>query len=546
MMSRESDVFLLEQAFNQSAVPVSPAKTAELLDAVFTELNTSLSQWELIHRPERLKQLLSQLQEQRIDDSPILAVKALMYALYAQPHMASKAAYQFLNAKAEGHLSVEATRVEWAAYLAVAHIHSMAGESQVALHFLNAPSLKVPPSYGHLVMHAHNLRVLATEQRSKQDKSFKHNVAKSWVGVQQWPMLVQQWNLSTTIKQVNIINQLLNLMILEVMQSPHKQLLNMCDTLLNQVHLSSVVVHAAQLELNHLEWQGALKRLKRSIRRLPSQPLLWLELSHVYNVISASEKSIHALEKAVTLMPSLTVAQMELGLAYAEKGHLIPAMEHYLMAYLHADTSSTKRKISYLMTNALEQKELGAELDTQALNWRDLCAQVALVLKLEQETKPTAATLSHMAKLANSLNQHSLAVMLCEKALVSKGGQNPQCLVNLAFSLWQARDIQRSIFCYREALVQDPDNAVAHNNLGTIYFDELNDTVKAQKHFELALSQNVNYAMAHFNMGRVFSSQSLYKDAAHSFACAKATNVITQELDNEEINHYMHQLFDKM
>jgi len=60
------------------------------------------------------------------------------------------------------------------------------------------------------------------------------------------------------------------------------------------------------------------------------------------------------------------------------------------------------------------------------------------------------------------------------------------------------------------------------------------------------VAQNPHYAMAHFNRGRLLSQQEQFTEAALAFTCAKASNLMTQELDTEEINQYLERLFNEM
>ena len=104
--------------------------------------------------------------------------------------------------------------------------------------------------------------------------------------------------------------------------------------------------------------------------------------------------------------------------------------------------------------------------------------------------------------------------------------------------------IDDSIKEYELAIKLDPAYDIAYNNLGVIYLDDLGRIQKAVELFKEAINYNPNYALAFYNMGRAMSIKGDKLDAARLYQIALDLNVITNELDNNEIKARLNNLFD--
>jgi tetratricopeptide (TPR) repeat protein len=536
----QEDDFSTRTAVPQTLQPVSSQHLAE---RILQAMNESLSQWHM--SPFPVQQLKLDLARYAEAESCLYAVNAL-YALYhtlaGQTRQALRYTYRAMNQP------VHATHaLRWAVYISLAHIHVMQGLFHQGRRAADQALRCMPGPYIHLRHHAQNMRLHALEAQNPSLFRNMHLWGSSFAQVWRFMPALHQARL---VQGAHALFRLAQVFWGEVRHMPLKARLAQSHRLQETVHLNSVILHSAQLELAHFQWPSALKRLKRAIRRMPSQPLLWLELARVYRSLGHAAKTRHALERTIALMPSMVLAQVELGLAYMDEHQLVNAMECFTLAYLHSRKSTQKRKLAYIMTDALERYQVPGARAVASLNdvWQSLSASMALLLKLDQEGHaPTAATLSHMAKLANALGQRQLAMHACEMALELQSGSPPtQCHVNLAYASWQAGYAEKAAYYYHRALEQDVSNALAHNNLGSIYLDHLHQLEEAKTHFEHALQHNNGFALAHFNLGRLHLRRNQYTEAARSFACAKAANLITQELDNAEIDHQLHKLFDHL
>ncbi len=548
-MSNRTQIQQLESVFQQASDAASFANK-QLINDLLAYLNTFVSQWELQVEHQNAQNILSQISEQWFATWENEAIHALYHTLYGRNEKALEYAYRAFNLLKENKNPIPSDfDLRWTIHLSLAHAYTLAGYYSLAQRHLN--QVKVPYVYAHLEQHTHNLkRLIYSGSVNPQDwgSRLQHSFQQWGLTLQHTGHALLQASPQKTWRGIGVATQILKLYWQEMMKVPKQELVDQCNRIQKQAYLSSVVIHASHLEVNYLNWASALKRLKRAIHRLPSQPLLWYELSHVYSMLGVSSKSLVALEKAVQLMPSLSMAQLELGLAYAEENRISEAVEHYLLAYLYAKRKESKRKIAFVLANLLESPHFieSTLQEGHPSLWALLSAEITLFLKLDQETPPTLATLSHLAKLANALEQYDLAMALCYLMMNDEGKKNAQCVINLAYTAWQCQRFDESVYYYEEALALEPENAVVHNNLGLIYMEHFKKDALALQHFQEAVKYNPNYATAHFNIGRVLSARDALGEAAKAFSLAKLSNVMSQELDNEEINYYLNQIFNQM
>ncbi len=113
-----------------------------------------------------------------------------------------------------------------------------------------------------------------------------------------------------------------------------------------------------------------------------------------------------------------------------------------------------------------------------------------------------------------------------------------------AMALWKKDYIEEAIIAYHKAIGINPDYPAAYNNLGVIYLDGIRNLKEAKKLFETALKLKPDYVMAYFNMGRVLQEQGQNVEAAKNYQKALELNEIEAELDSEEINKKLFELFE--
>ncbi len=79
---------------------------------------------------------------------------------------------------------------------------------------------------------------------------------------------------------------------------------------------------------------------------------------------------------------------------------------------------------------------------------------------------------------------------------------NAKIHCNLGYLYWGMGELSEAIKEYELSIKYDVGYAIAHNNLGVIYLDDLAHIQKASDCFRAAISANPNYALAYYNLAR--------------------------------------------
>lgn len=122
--------------------------------------------------------------------------------------------------------------------------------------------------------------------------------------------------------------------------------------------------------------------------------------------------------------------------------------------------------------------------------------------------------------------------------------QRVTLLAHLGFVAWTENRIDEACHLYKEALKEDSSYDVGHNNLGVLLMDHFGRLQEAKAHFEQAAALNNQYAMAYYNLGRVYTLLNQKPEAAASFEQAKHLNQQSCELDPQELQEQLNALFD--
>ena len=93
------------------------------------------------------------------------------------------------------------------------------------------------------------------------------------------------------------------------------------------------------------------------------------------------------------------------------------------------------------------------------------------------------------------------------------------------------------------AIQYDDNYAIAYNNLGVIYLDDLGRVQQAAELFEKAIRSNPNYALAYYNLGRTKEIVSDKIEAAKLYQISYDLNKISNEIDPSEILQKIQSLF---
>ncbi len=134
------------------------------------------------------------------------------------------------------------------------------------------------------------------------------------------------------------------------------------------------------------------------------------------------------------------------------------------------------------------------------------------------------------------------ALIVYKKALQASP-YNARLHCNLGYLYWGKGNLEEAIKEYEKAIKYDNTYDIAYNNLGVIYLDDLGRVKKAIELFEAARRSNPNYALANYNLARSIAITGDKVEAAKLYQIALDINNYTQEMDPEEIQEKIQDLF---
>ena len=131
----------------------------------------------------------------------------------------------------------------------------------------------------------------------------------------------------------------------------------------------------------------------------------------------------------------------------------------------------------------------------------------------------------------------------CFCSAIKLNSNSAKLYCNLGLLLWEKNYVEEAIVSYQKAISINPKYEIAYNNLGVAYLDGTGDREQAVKQFSLAIKYNPNYALAYYNRGRAYKALGNKTEAANHFQMAIDINRLTDELDEEELQNTMLELF---
>ena len=256
---------------------------------------------------------------------------------------------------------------------------------------------------------------------------------------------------------------------------------------------------------------------------------------------------------------------------YYELGHLYLKKEDYISASnaFRLALDNDKENPFYLNSLAftyvqLEQYKTAIELYKKAIDknpdneWTSVVAQAlaAIYYKIENDNEAAITILEYALTLTKEKgpiynlfgdiyfddNDMDMAIKYYNMGLM-EGYRDSKIYARLAMAYWEKNSVQDAIDCYKLAIGIDEDYDIAHNNLGVIYLDSLNDIENALPCFEKAIELNPSYMLAHFNLGRCYALENKKVEAASEFQKAIDINRHTQEIDEDIIQEKLYNLF---
>lgn len=310
--------------------------------------------------------------------------------------------------------------------------------------------------------------------------------------------------------------------------------------------------------------QLAIDYYEKALRDEPDNSDLLKKLGKAYAQISDNESAIEQFTRVLDIDPVDFDAHYNLGQLAIEQKTFIRALYFFKEAanikprhpFVHSNMGYVLFKMED-MEGALQEYKTALDLGSDAI-WLSSVAQTiaTIAYKIFGDTE---GALDHLQQSLhyNPDNRDALATMgdiyfendyiemalAAYQALVRLEPDNSDCFSNIGYILWQLDRNDEAIEAYQKALKHNKNNAIAHNNLGVIYIDEKGNAPQALLHFKLALDIKPDYTLAAFNKGRASEAMEQTLDAAEFYSHALALNDLNPELEHEEIQERLDNLF---
>ncbi len=313
------------------------------------------------------------------------------------------------------------------------------------------------------------------------------------------------------------------------------------------------------------EYENAIAAYTQAVDKMPGFTILYCLLGDVYRAVGRHEEAIIEYKMAKWLDALCLSAYSGLTQAYEEMGDYDSAIETYKkFIAIHPNNALLHSNVANLyfmkgdVEKAISHYQAAITLNPRH-NWTSIAAQTLGYIQ-QNVTRNVEASISTY-QVAYMLAPNEIDVYLSlgsafydaedyENALVvyrralELDPKNAKIHCNLGYLYWGMGKLTEAIKEYDLSISLDPSYDIAHNNLGVIYLDDLARINKAKECFEKAVDINPNYALALYNLARTLSIKGEKIEAAKYYQLAMDVNAITQEIEPEEIQDRLNNLFD--
>jgi tetratricopeptide (TPR) repeat protein len=256
-------------------------------------------------------------------------------------------------------------------------------------------------------------------------------------------------------------------------------------------------------------------------------------LGNVYNDIGDIDTSQRALERAVTINPSLSESRANLGNIYLRKGLVGDAITQYEAALeLNPKDPKTYNNLGNafvqidLLDRAVASYRQSISLDpnfadayrhlARAYSNREQYSQALNVLKQALSLEPwNAAIYDQLGEIYQRSKEPAKAVAHYQKALSLKH-DSAETYLGLGLCYRQLGQVPNEIQAYRSALAIKPDMPAAMVNLGNAYFGQ-KDYARAIEYYIRALAIKPNDAWIYYNLGAAYSNSDDFTQAVTAY-----------------------------
>ena len=308
----------------------------------------------------------------------------------------------------------------------------------------------------------------------------------------------------------------------------------------------------------------AFKYYTEAVEKMPGFTHLYSALGDSYRKVGKLDEAVIEYKMALWIDPLNNGAYWGLVQAYEELGDYDNAISYYnryikihpYNAILHSNLANL-----YFMKGegekAVSHYQAAISLNPKP-DWTSLVAQTLGYIQ-QNVVKNTDCAIAnyHMAftltpkdidvyiSLGSAFydNEDYNNALIAYRRALELEPNNSKIHCNLGYLYWGMGELDEAIKEYQLSIKFDPTYDIAHNNLGVIYLDDLVQLQKAIECFKNAAECNPNYALAYYNLGRTYALKGEKIEAANYFRTAMDINNVTNEIDPEDIQGRLNDLF---
>jgi len=317
--------------------------------------------------------------------------------------------------------------------------------------------------------------------------------------------------------------------------------------------------------LSTKKFEKAIALYQNAIDKAPGFASLYCLLGDIYVACGHFEDAICEFKMAIWLDSLNIQAYRRLCRAYEEQGDYERAIEIYYklisLAPNMPDLYSNLGNIFYIKGEfelAVKNYQAAITLNPNK-RWTSVIAQTLGFVYQENKQDVDSAISAYqtaymltpddidiyinMGSAFYDKEDYDNALTIYRKAL-ELDPNNAKIHCNLGFLYWGKGDTEQAIQEYELAIKYDKNYAIAHNNLGVIFLDDLGRVQRAVELFRLAIEANPNYALAYFNLARATTILGDNVEAAKLYQVSQDINKITAEIDPQDIEDKIKELFE--
>ena len=277
------------------------------------------------------------------------------------------------------------------------------------------------------------------------------------------------------------------------------------------------------------------------------------------------DDAIDCYTKLLELEPENDKIYYELGHLYLQKNQSLPAVNAFTIALEKDEENPFYHNSLAFALVQLEQYDDAIEHYQKAINinpdpyWTSIVCQALGSVYSEIKNNPEAAVvLFQTAAVLNPESEESHLAMgdtyfsiedydnaikaYCDAIKINPENAKAYCKCGMA--LWEKDYTEEAIVAYHKAIALNPEYAIAYNNLGVIYLDDIGNVNEAVELFTKAINNNASYTLAYFNLGRAYAVLGENTKAAKYLQQSLDLNVVTQDLDEDDVLYRLHKLFE--